>query len=177
MKNTILSALFVGFLSIAFAQAQPPQPPKPPMPPSPPNPEKVEALKVAFITKRLALTAEEAQKFWPVYNQYEAEKEAIAASTIGSYKEEQKPLDQMTEAEVNKVMENYVLYKQKDLELTKKYLVEFKKILPAVKVAKLLTADDQFKRMLLKKAQQGGGPGGPKGPKGPHSGGFEKEEY
>ena len=174
MRNTIVSALFIGLLSIAFAQAQPPQPPKPPIPP---NPEKVEAMKVAFITKRLALTAEEAQKFWPVYNQYEAEKEAITASTIGSYKEDQKPLDQMTEAEVNKVMENYILFKQKDLELTKKYLVEFKKILPAVKVAKLLTADDQFKRMLLKKAQQGGGPGAPKGPKGPNPGGFEREEY
>lgn len=172
MKNTIFSALFVGLLSIAFAQAQPPKPPKPPMPP---NPEKVEALKVAFITKRLALTPEEAQKFWPVYNQYEAEKEAITEATIGSYKEEKKPLDQMTEAEVNKVMENYILFKQKDLELTKKYLVEFKKILPPVKVAKLLTADDQFKRMLLKKAQSA--PDAPKGPKGPHHGGFEREEY
>ena len=177
MRNTIVSALFVGLLSIVFVQAQPPQAPKPPMPPSPPNPEKVEAMKVAFITKRLSLTAEEAQKFWPVYNQYEAEKEAILESTVGSYKEDKKPLDQMTEAEVNKVIENYILFKQKDLELTKKYLIEFKKILPAVKVAKLLTADDQFKRMLLKKAQQGGGPGAPKGPKGPNPGGFQREEY
>src|SRR6476620_10673268 len=35
--------------------------------------EKIEALKIAFITQKLQLTSDEAQKFWPVYNQYENE--------------------------------------------------------------------------------------------------------
>ena len=35
--------------------------------------EKIEALKIAFITQKLQLTTDEAQKFWPVYNQYENE--------------------------------------------------------------------------------------------------------
>ena len=33
----------------------------------------IDALKVAFISKELALTPDEAQKFWPVYNQYAKE--------------------------------------------------------------------------------------------------------
>jgi len=33
--------------------------------------EKVKALKVAFLTEKLALTSEEAQKFWPIYNAFE----------------------------------------------------------------------------------------------------------
>ena len=49
--------------------------------------EKIEQLKIAFITKHLKLTTEEAQKFWPVYNQYEAEKKQVRQSTIGSIKE------------------------------------------------------------------------------------------
>ena len=36
----------------------------------------IEALKVAFISKELDLTPDEAQKFWPVYNQYSKELKA-----------------------------------------------------------------------------------------------------
>jgi hypothetical protein len=32
--------------------------------------EKIQALKIAFITQKLKLTPAEAEKFWPVYNQY-----------------------------------------------------------------------------------------------------------
>ncbi len=35
--------------------------------------EKIEALKVAFISKDLNLTPQEAERFWPIYNQYSAE--------------------------------------------------------------------------------------------------------
>ena len=35
--------------------------------------ERIQALKIAFITQKLQLTADEAQKFWPVYNQYDNE--------------------------------------------------------------------------------------------------------
>jgi hypothetical protein len=33
----------------------------------------LEAMKIAFITKRLDLSPEEAERFWPVYNKYAAE--------------------------------------------------------------------------------------------------------
>ena len=35
--------------------------------------EKIQSLKIAFITQKLQLTPDEAQKFWPVYNQYDNE--------------------------------------------------------------------------------------------------------
>ena len=94
--------------------------------------EKIEQLKIAFITKHLKLTTEEAQKFWPVYNQYEAEKKQVRQSTIGSIKE------------------------------LKKYISEFKKFLPSTKIAKLVTAEERFKKMLAKQAQQGGNGNGQK---------------
>lgn len=37
------------------------------------NENAIESLKIAFLTKQLDLTPEEAQKFWPVYNQYTME--------------------------------------------------------------------------------------------------------
>jgi hypothetical protein len=37
------------------------------------NGHQLDALKIAYITKRLDLSPEEAQKFWPIYNQYAEE--------------------------------------------------------------------------------------------------------
>lgn len=119
---------------------------------------KIDAIKVAYITKRLDLTEEEAQKFWPVYNKYEDEKEAARESTVGQYKDEKKPIDQMTEAEAEKMINDFIAFRAKDVDLMKKYVVEFRKVLPVKKVAKLITAEEHFKKMLLKQAQQDGPP-------------------
>lgn len=122
--------------------------------------DKIEAMKIAFITKRLQLSPEESQKFWPVYNQYESEKKQLRQSTIGSVKELKEDGD-FTNAEAEQAIAKYIEFKAKDLDLIKKYVAEFRKILPAVKVAKLVTAEDHFKKMLMKQAQQGGnGQGG-----------------
>ena len=117
--------------------------------------QKIEAMKIAFITKRLNLTPDESQKFWPVYNQYEAEKKQIRLTTVGSIKQLKDDGD-FTNAEAEIAISKYIEFKSKELELVKKYVAEFRKILPGVKVAKLMTADDRFKKLLTKQAQQGG---------------------
>ena len=70
MKKIILSFL-LSFLVLGITMAQPPERPAGPRGKGPkPSKENVEALKVAFITRHLNLTIEEAQKFWPAYNAY-----------------------------------------------------------------------------------------------------------
>ena len=39
-----------------------------------PNRERLESYKIAFFTQRLNLTPAEAEKFWPLYNQYQEKK-------------------------------------------------------------------------------------------------------
>ena len=39
--------------------------------------KKLKAQRVAFITERIDLTPEEAEKFWPMYNQFENDKKKI----------------------------------------------------------------------------------------------------
>lgn len=117
--------------------------------------EKIEALKIAYITKRLQLTPEESQKFWPLYNQYESEKKQIRKTTMGTIKELKEDGD-FTNEEAEKAIAKYIEFKAKDLDLIKKYVIEFRKFLPATKIAKLVTAEEHFKKMLMKQAQQGG---------------------
>jgi hypothetical protein len=57
MKNIFLLLIFCS--SLASLRAQ--------------DPQKVKLVYVAYITKQLNLTPEEAEKFWPLHNQFEAE--------------------------------------------------------------------------------------------------------
>ncbi|HSZ34550.1 MAG TPA: hypothetical protein VK772_14640 [Puia sp.] len=57
MKRLLLLTGFVFTFLIGVAQ----------------NGKNLAALKIAYITKRLDLSPEEAQKFWPYYNQYSEE--------------------------------------------------------------------------------------------------------
>ncbi|TAL60732.1 MAG: hypothetical protein EPN88_15515, partial [Bacteroidetes bacterium] len=41
------------------------------------NLEKLNAFKIGFFTKKLNLTSQEAEKFWPVYNEYQKQKDMI----------------------------------------------------------------------------------------------------
>jgi Skp family chaperone for outer membrane proteins len=116
-----------------------------------PNREKIEAMKVGFITQKLDLTTEEAQKFWPVYNRFAEEMEKSRKDFRGKMMEEVKDVDLMTEAEANKALNDMIAYKTSEVELLKKYNQEFKKVLPTKKVVKLFVAEQEFKRELLRK--------------------------
>lgn len=95
--------------------------------------EKIEALKVAFITKELNLTSDEAHKFWPVYNQYFAELKRARQE--------------------NKTDE--LAFEEKALGIRKKYKPEFKKVLnDDERVNKVFVIDRNFKEMLRKEIQK-----------------------
>jgi hypothetical protein len=79
-----LLSLFAFMLTMLFANAQQrPMHRKGAMPPPPPPMEQrmskekraqLESFKIQFISKKLTLTPEEAEKFWPIYNE---QKDAI----------------------------------------------------------------------------------------------------
>ena len=92
-----------------------------------PGQEKIEAIKTGWLTRQLNLSVDEAQKFWPVYNQYIAEYKKIHQDYQGK--------DQLE-------------MQQKLLDLKKKYKPEFLKAISAEKFDKLLTLEDQWKQRL-----------------------------
>jgi membrane-associated HD superfamily phosphohydrolase len=69
--------LVMGILITTISMAQQGPLPRPGRPPLGPRNEKVELLKVNYITKELNLTKEEAEKYWPVYNEYHKNIRAI----------------------------------------------------------------------------------------------------
>lgn len=92
--------------------------------------EKVQALKIAFITQKLQLTSTEAEKFWPVYNQYENEIKSLRSNNQNG-----------------DVLEN----EEKLLNIRKKYKPSFEKIIGPEKVNQLFSAEKEFRNVLIKR--------------------------
>ena len=109
--------------------------------------ERIEVQKIAFITKQLDLTPKEAQKFWPVYNQFSDARKQLHKQ----HKENRKDIDNLSDSEIEQVIDNHIILDQKELDIKKKYHAEFKKVLSNKKIAKLYHSEDQFKRELLKR--------------------------
>lgn len=116
--------------------------------------EKVEAMKIAYLTNKLELTPQEAQAFWPVFNEFEAKIQAVRQSRRKDNKEGMDNLDQLSDKEVENLIDSEVGFRQKELDILKEYHSKFKAVLPIRKVAKLYRAQDEFKRELLKKIQE-----------------------
>jgi hypothetical protein len=114
----------------------------------------IEAQRIAFITKELNLTPDEAKVFWPVYNEYDAKRHELKKSFKESGDFHNTDLDKLTEKEANQILDNQMVEAQKFLDLRKEYHAKFKAVLPAVKVLKLYDAEREFQKMLMDKIRE-----------------------
>ncbi len=138
------SSLFIILLfSTAFLYAQRPEKHE--------MRKKVDAYKIAFITQELNLTTAEAQVFWPVYNEFQTQEHALRKAMDEQVRNKVPNLDDLSDKEVESLIDEHLIHEQKILDLKKKYHQEFKKVLPVKKVAKLYLAEHKFKKYLLEK--------------------------
>ena len=120
MKKLYMILSFVCFAAAASAQEAEPDL-------SEKKQQDIEALKVAFISKELELTPDEAQKFWPVFNQYSTE---------------------MKEATKNSP--DFIETEEKVLNVRKKYQGQFTKILGPQRLNRMFGAEGRFRKLLIK---------------------------
>ncbi len=125
MKKIII--FFIAVLGVSFVTAQ--EPPRKMMG----QRQNIEVLKVAYFTKHLSLTTEEAEKFWPLYNGY--------ISEVKKARHDHK--------------EDILAFEETVLNIRKKFKGELKKILVTdERVNKALLAEREFMNVVRKELQQ-----------------------
>ena len=135
--------------------------------------ERIEAQKIAMITRELNLTPKEAQVFWPVYNQAEEERKGLRKKRKApkgpkpKEGETRKTIETMSDQEVETMMNDMMAHEQAELDLKTKYLEKYKEVLPVKKVAKLYRAEKKFKRKLMADIKERGQRRGPRTPQSP----------
>ena len=95
--------------------------------------KKIQAMEVAYITKELNLSPEEAQKFWPVFNKYREDVKGVLR---------------------NKTITDQLEKQQQVLDLRKKYRSDFTRILAQDRANKVFTSEDQFRQMVRREFQK-----------------------
>ncbi len=116
--------------------------------------KEVKAQKSAYITSKLSLTPDEAQKFWPIYNEMDEKQDAIRKELRELHKSQKKDGREMTEAEAAQLIDKALASRQKELDLEKAYAEKFKKSIGAVKTVQLKKAERDFHREVLKKFRE-----------------------
>lgn len=113
--------------------------------------DKIEALKVGFITKELSLTAGEAEKFWPVYNEMEEKMKEIRQSVRKINQELRESEDKISNDDAKKKLNTLFENDQKELDLKKEYSEKFIKLIGEKRTLKLLSLEHEFRRVLLER--------------------------
>lgn len=111
--------------------------------------ERLKAYRIAIFTEVLSLTSDEAQAFWPVYNEYQDKRDRMQ----DEFKPKKK-MDLMSDAEVDEQVKRHFEMRQRDLDLEKDLYQKLQKVLPARKIAKLPNAEREFRERLLIKLQE-----------------------
>ncbi|MEQ9262745.1 MAG: hypothetical protein RLP14_06260 [Owenweeksia sp.] len=113
---------------------------------------RIEALRAQFITEKLDLQPEEAQQFWPIYNQYRNELDKIQGNRLKELshrRQGDKPIEDMTDSEAEKLILEELNRQRKLLDLREAYYSKFKAVIPIQKVALLYKAEMEFKKKLI----------------------------
>ena len=119
--------------------------------------ERIKALKVGFITNELALTPDEATKFWPIYNSFEDKQFELRHQKMKAFKERMdSDLDKMNEKEASALLAQMESNEDELNQLRKKFITSLKGVLPSVKIIKLKKAEDDFNRKLLQQYRDKG---------------------
>ena len=122
--------------------------------------EKIMSEKIAFLTMEMGITPEEAQVFWPVYNQVDKERDEAIRSVFRSYKAvEDAVAAGKGEKELNKLLDEYLAALKAQGEVEQKAYKEYAKVLPVEKLAKLYVAEEKFRRQHIRKLHGGNRPG------------------
>ena len=114
--------------------------------------DKIESARIAYITQKLDLSPEEAQKFWPVYNQFSKERFALRREYLQA--RQQYRNGQLTDEESKELLQLGLQIKEREVQLERKYTEKLNKVVSNRQLVALRKAEEDFKRLLLERLKK-----------------------
>lgn len=122
--------------------------------------QKIMSEKIAFLTMETGITPEEAQVFWPVYNEVSKMKDEAMHEVFKTYMELEKGIaEKKAEKEISKLLKSYIDALENQKEVDSDAYEKYIKALPMEKVAKLYVGEEKFRRQHIRKLHAGEKPG------------------
>lgn len=113
--------------------------------------EKMEQMKIAFITHKLNLDSEEAQRFWPVYNEYQQKRQAIKTAVKERAINSDKPQSLDASARLKAILDM-----EEDLHnLKKEYMGKLRSVISDEQLISLIVSEREFKKKIIEGFKKG----------------------
>lgn len=117
--------------------------------PTNPGMRRIQVVKEAFIAQQLDLTRAQADKFWPIYRQYQSDLiEVRRLKRLNNSDAQSNGVEQVKKD---------LSYDEQLVNIRKHYNDEFLKVLPPEKVSQLIKAERQFNDELVRKLHEENG--------------------
>jgi hypothetical protein len=97
--------------------------------------------KKQIVSANMQLTEAEALKFWPVYEEFEAETIKIIDTRAALIKEYSGNYDTLSDAQAQSLLKRWLQADDAEVQLRLKYIPIFSKVLPAKKTARFIQID------------------------------------
>ncbi|MCX7743862.1 MAG: hypothetical protein N2167_04770 [Flavobacteriales bacterium] len=124
--------------------------------------EEIKAERRAFIDRFVGLSGTEAEKFWKLEEELHVKLHEIRKTMRQEFKAiKDKGIENATDTELKRAMDNRLKYEQKMLDLRQEYHTRFIDLIGVKKTAKFYEGEREFKKQLLKKLKDSGREFGP----------------
>lgn len=126
-------------------------------PPPPPDSERlreIKAQKAAYLTAKLALTPQQAERFWPVYNEYDEAQDALRRSRFENMRSANRQGSALTDEEARKALKKGLDLRQQEVDLERRYTDQFITHIGAVKTLELHKAERDFQKEVLRRVKE-----------------------
>ena len=121
------------------------------------NNDKIKVLKITFITNALDLSSKEAEKFWPVYNEYSKtiqKEKNIKMRDLARQARDKGGVDNLSDREATQMLEDYINIDANVLAAKRTLYKKLNGVIPPKKIIKLFKAEQDFNKELLKLLRQ-----------------------
>jgi hypothetical protein len=108
----------------------------------------VRAQKADIVAKTMSLDSTQAAAFWPVYKQYETERQTLGDERLGIIQDFAEHYDTLNDTNAKGLVMRFQALEDKQMALHKKYVDEFMKVLPAKSAARFLQVDRRLNMLI-----------------------------
>jgi len=106
------------------------------------------AQRKATVGANMNLTADEATRFWPVYDAYEAKMDRIEDRHIRELKEFAAKYNNLTDADAKKKLDEVIAIQQARLDVQKEFIAQFRAVVSQVKVTRFYQIDNKIQALI-----------------------------
>lgn len=114
---------------------------------------RVRNLRKEYVKNKLQLTEPQSQRFFPIYSRYLEERSVLRKKYRDQFIHQEN--GNLSTYDAYRKVDNNIEYKEKDLELSKKYKDEFLSVISPQQLANLYQAEREFKQMLIERLKDG----------------------